>query len=90
MAENKTTKISAKTPTTKTSKEEAKSVVNLCIEDTYDIEEIEGRRLYINFGIDEDVIDSVVWHILRYNRQDKGKHNRDDQTPAGDRQTEQT
>ena len=37
MAENKTTKISAKTPTTKTSKEEAKSVVNLCIEDTYDI-----------------------------------------------------
>ena len=73
MAENKTTKVSAKTPTTKTSKEEAKSVVNLCIEDTYDIEEIEGRRLYINFGIDEDVIDSVVWHILRYNRQDKGK-----------------
>lgn len=73
MAENKTTKVSAKAPTTKTLKEEVKSVVNLCIEDTYDIEETEGRRLYINCGIDEDVIDSVVWHILRYNRQDKGK-----------------
>ena len=74
MAENKTTKASAKTPTPKTNKnEEAKSVVNLCMEDTFDIEELEGRRLYINFGIDEDVIESIVWHILRYNRQDKGK-----------------
>lgn len=62
-----------KLTTTKTSKEEAKSVVNLCIEDTYNIEEVEGRRLYINFGIDEEVIKSIVWHILRYNRQDRGK-----------------
>lgn len=68
------TKASTKKPTTtKTSKEEAKSVVNLCIEDTYNIEEVEGRRLYINFGIDEEVIESIVWHILRYNRQDRGK-----------------
>lgn len=68
------TKASTKKPTTiKTSKVEAKSVVNLCIEDTYDIEEVEGRRLYINFGIDEEVIESIVWHILRYNRQDRGK-----------------
>lgn len=74
MAETKITKASAKTPTTKSNKkEEAKSVVNLCIEDTFDIEEIDGRRLYINFGIDEEIIESIVWHILRYNRQDKGK-----------------
>ena len=58
MAENTTTKASAKTPTTKSNKkEEAKSVVNLCIEDTFDIEEIDGRRLYINFGIDEEIIE---------------------------------
>lgn len=74
MAETKNvTKASTKKPTTaKTSKEEAKSVVNLCMEDTFDLEDLEGRRLYINFGIDEMVIESIVYQIMRFNRQDKG------------------
>lgn len=53
--------------------EKNKSVVNLCMEDTFDIEDLEGRRLYINGGIDEDVITSIVYQIMRFNRQDKGK-----------------
>ena len=51
----------------------AKKVVNLCMEDTFDIEDLEGRRLYINFGIDESVIESIVYQIMRFNREDKGK-----------------
>lgn len=48
-----------------------RSVVNLCMEDTFDIEDLEGRRLYINGEIDEAVIESIVYQILRFNRQDK-------------------
>lgn len=51
----------------------AKKVVNLCMEDTFDIEDLEGRRLYINFGIDESVIESIAYQIMRFNREDKGK-----------------
>ncbi len=51
----------------------AKKVVNLCMEDTFDIEDLEGRRLYINFVIDESVIESIVYQIMRFNREDKGK-----------------
>lgn len=53
-------------------KQEIKSVYNLCYTDKYDIEELEERRLYINSEIDESVIDGIVYHILRYNREDKG------------------
>lgn len=68
------TKASATSPTVKpTKKEETKSVVNLCMEDTFDMEDLEGRRLYINFGIDDMVIESIVYQIMRFNRQDKGK-----------------
>lgn len=55
------------------SKDTNKKVVNLCMEDTFDIEDLEGRRLYINEQIDETVISSIVYQILRFNRQDKGK-----------------
>lgn len=58
-------------------KEKNKSVVNLCMEDTFDIEDLEGRRLYINGEIDESVIESIVYQILRFNRQDKGKPKED-------------
>lgn len=53
--------------------EKNKSVINLCMEDTFDIEDLEGRRLYINDAVDEMVIESIVYQILRFNRQDKGK-----------------
>ena len=72
MAEAKSNRTSTKTSISKNqSKPETNRVVNLCIGDTFDIEEIEGRRLYINDIIDEDTIDSIVYHILRYNRLDK-------------------
>lgn len=70
MTENKTVKANTKATN---KKEETKSVVNMCVEDTFTLEELEGRRLYINYGIDEDIIDSIVYHILRYNREDMGK-----------------
>lgn len=53
--------------------ENAKEVFNYCLEDKYEIEDVEQRRIYINYGIDEEVIDTAVYQILRYNRMDKGK-----------------
>lgn len=39
--------------------------------DKFDIEDNEQRRIYLNDEIDENIIDSIVYHILRYNRLDK-------------------
>lgn len=39
--------------------------------DKFDIEDNEQRRIYINSGIDENIVDTAVYHILRYNRLDK-------------------
>lgn len=44
---------------------------NYCFEDKFEIENIENRRLFINYEIDESVIDNIAFHILRYNRLDK-------------------
>lgn len=52
--------------------ENIKENFNYCYEDKFTIEDIEQRRLYINFAIDEQVIESIAYHILRYNRLDKG------------------
>lgn len=41
-------------------------------EDIFKSEDLERRHLYINGNIDNGVIDDVVYHILRYNRIDKG------------------
>lgn len=46
-------------------------VVNYSLDDTFQAEDLEERRLYINYDIDEDIIDNVVYHILRYNRIDR-------------------
>lgn len=51
---------------------EIKEVYNYGWTDKFDIEDIEERRLYINDNIDSEVVDSIVYHIMRYNRQDKG------------------
>ena len=40
-------------------------------EDKFNIEDNENRRIYINSEIDESIIDSAVYHVLRYNRLDK-------------------
>lgn len=45
---------------------------NYCYEDKFEMEDSEGRRLYINCIIDESVVDTAVYNILRYNRMDKG------------------
>lgn len=50
-----------------------KVTYNLCYEDIFQQEDTENRMLYINGEIDENVIDSIVYYILRYNRLDKGK-----------------
>lgn len=41
--------------------------------DEFELEEIAARRLYINDVIDESIIETIVYHILRFNREDKGK-----------------
>lgn len=51
--------------------EKIKEIYNLCLEDKFDIEDEEQRRIYINYEIDESVIDNAVYKILRYNRMDK-------------------
>lgn len=45
---------------------------NYCYNDKFNIEDLEQRKLYVNCGIDEEIIESIVYHILRYNRLDKG------------------
>ena len=44
---------------------------NYCYEDKFEMEDLEGRRLYINCPIDESIVDTAVYNILRYNRMDK-------------------
>ena len=44
---------------------------NYCYEDKFEMEDSEGRRIYINYEIDSAIIDSAVYNILRYNRLDK-------------------
>jgi len=51
---------------------EIKELFNYCLEDKYNIEDLEGRRLYINYNIDSNIVDDIVYHIMRYNREDKG------------------
>ena len=45
---------------------------NYNYEDKFEIEDNEGRRIYINCEVDESIIDTAVYNILRYNRIDKG------------------
>lgn len=56
---------------------EIKEIYNYSYGDKFDIEDIEERKLYINSSIDEDVIEQIVYHILRYNKLDKGIDKKD-------------
>lgn len=51
---------------------EIKECFNYYILDKFELEDIEGRRLYLNDTIDSDVVNTIVYHIMRYNREDKG------------------
>ena len=50
---------------------EPKMSYTLCYTDKFDIEDYDGRRLYLNDSVDEQVITTIAYHILRYNRLDK-------------------
>lgn len=49
-----------------------KSTINMHYSEVYEIDELKERRLYINSEIDDAVIDTIVFHIMNYNREDKG------------------
>lgn len=51
--------------------EKAKVTVNASYFDKFAIEEINNRHLYLNDVVDDLVLESVVFHILRFNRMDK-------------------
>lgn len=40
--------------------------------DSFNMEDLEERRLYINGVIDDETVTDIGYHILRYNRLDKG------------------
>ena len=52
---------------------QTKAVYNFGLEDKDELYDRENRRLYINYDIDETILDSIVYMILRYNRDDKDK-----------------
>lgn len=47
-----------------------KTSFNYTLEDSFFLEDIENRHLFINDTIDKGVIDDVVYHIIRYNMED--------------------
>lgn len=53
--------------------EKAKAVVQLSYTDEFDITDLENRRLYLNGEVNDSVIESQAYHIMRYNREDKDK-----------------
>ena len=56
----------------KRNNENVKEVINYCLQDEFDLADAEGRRLYLNGEIDEKVIDTLVYMILEFNREDDG------------------
>lgn len=53
-------------------KKEREIIYNYTYDDAYDEESVETRRMYLNSDVDESIITDLVFHILRYNRIDKG------------------
>lgn len=54
-----------------------KEIINYCLDDKDEIIDRENRHLYLNDTVDESIIDSLVYMILRFNREDKGKEIKD-------------
>jgi len=50
-----------------------KEVMNYSLEDKFQLEDLKQRKLYINFEIDENLLNDITYHILRFNTEDKGK-----------------
>ena len=56
---------------TNNTKKEIKETYSFTYSDKFDFEDLENRRIYINCDISEIILDTAVYHILRYNRLDK-------------------
>ena len=52
--------------------ENIKSIVNYDLQDQFTINDLENRKLYINYDIDDTLNSEITYHILRYNAADKG------------------
>lgn len=50
----------------------AKKFYNYCYGDQFLEEDVTDRRLYLNSEVDSNAVDTIVYHIMRYNRMDKG------------------
>lgn len=50
-----------------------KEIINYSLSDQDDLYDRENRRLFLNDEVDESIIDSLVYMIMKYNREDKGK-----------------
>ncbi len=50
-----------------------KEVMNYDLGDKFQLEDLKQRKLYINYYIDESLLEEVTYHILRFNTEDKGK-----------------
>lgn len=50
----------------------SEQIFNYDYQDKFNFEDLENRKLFLNDAIDVDLIDSIVYHILRYNRLDAG------------------
>ena len=61
--------------------EDTKSVMNFHYSETYEIKDLAERRLFINGEINDEVIDTIVYHILNYNREDKDIERPEDRNP---------
>lgn len=48
-----------------------KQIVNYTLCDNDELYDRENRRLYLNGEVDEDIIDTLVYMIIKYNREDK-------------------
>jgi len=46
---------------------------NYSYEDAFVMEDVAVRHLYLNDEVNENVVNNVIYHILRYNRVDQGK-----------------
>lgn len=66
---NNNTKITPKDENVNVAKNQ--NTINMYWEDKFDVDDLNDRRLYINSDIDESIISTIVYHILRYNREDK-------------------
>ena len=50
-----------------------KEVINYGLDDNDELYDRENRTLFLNNEVNEDVFDSLVYMIMKYNRDDKGK-----------------